>query len=158
MAPEIWSGKEIGPPADIHALGISGYELLVGDLPFRASTPAELMWKHLEQPAPAVKDKVPSIPGWLNDLVLILLEKNPEARPCKACEIRDFLSGHLDTDSVALDVSVVHPSPTVLSTQERDFVPVSQDYASPNQPGYHTNEMSADQVYTEELDPYSAPG
>lgn len=91
MAPEIWSGKELTPAADIYALGVLAYEMLTGCVPFEAENPAEMMFKHLEATPVQPVELVSTIPAWLNNLVLALLEKDLNKRPCLASEVATFL-------------------------------------------------------------------
>ena len=53
MAPEQWQGEQITAATDQYALGIMVYQLITGALPFEATTPANLMFKHLtDMPTP----------------------------------------------------------------------------------------------------------
>jgi serine/threonine protein kinase len=52
MAPEQATGLKIGPPADVYALGIMAYEMLVGRVPFSADTPVAVLMKHVQEPLP----------------------------------------------------------------------------------------------------------
>lgn len=42
MAPEVLNGEEGGPPSDVWALGVTLYELLTGEKPFRGANSDEL--------------------------------------------------------------------------------------------------------------------
>ncbi len=75
-APELFNRGVVGPAADIYALGISIFELLTGDCPFRSEVALAIMKMHEEQPVP-VPDEWPS--EW-RELVIGCLEKNPRER------------------------------------------------------------------------------
>jgi serine/threonine protein kinase len=78
MSPEQFRGESnLGPPSDIYALGVLGYELLAGRLPFAGRTFAELAVAHTTQPAPLL----PNVPPPLTDLFERLLSKEPQRRP-----------------------------------------------------------------------------
>ena len=83
MAPEIVSRKEyLGPPADIWALGILLYVMLVGFFPFRAPTDREL-FKKIEKGLFSIPNHVLS--GG-KGLIHKILNVDPNNRPT-ACEI-----------------------------------------------------------------------
>ncbi|HEX9190100.1 MAG TPA: serine/threonine-protein kinase, partial [Vicinamibacteria bacterium] len=52
MAPEQATAKDVGPPADIYALGIVAYEMFTGRVPFSADTPVAILMKHVQEPLP----------------------------------------------------------------------------------------------------------
>ncbi|MFF3007088.1 serine/threonine-protein kinase [Kitasatospora sp. NPDC057940] len=87
LAPECWSGAAVDGRADLYALGVMLYELCAGRRPFRASSAAEYMYKHLEETPPRVRSTDPA----LADLVAGLLAKRPADRPATAAEVLERL-------------------------------------------------------------------
>ncbi len=88
MAPEQARGLEVSPRSDIYSLGIIAFELITGRVPFGGATPMDVMVAHVGQPPPQPRDLEPSVPESLNDLLLRMLAKPPEARPQSAEEVR----------------------------------------------------------------------
>jgi eukaryotic-like serine/threonine-protein kinase len=81
MAPEQISGKPpVSRKTDLYALGCVMFEMLTGKPPFVAPTPAEMLFAHLEQEPPRITGQALDCPIWLENLVLKLLEKDPEDR------------------------------------------------------------------------------
>lgn len=82
MAPEQAEGKvdEVGPPADIYALGAILYDMLTGRPPFQGKTVLETLQqvKKLEPISP--RKLVPQIPRDLDTICLKCLEKDPAKR------------------------------------------------------------------------------
>lgn len=52
MAPEQSRGERVDGRADLYSVGVLAYEMLVGDLPFRATDPLALALKHAHDPIP----------------------------------------------------------------------------------------------------------
>jgi hypothetical protein len=94
MSPEQAVGaKEIDGRADIYALGVVGYRMLLGRLPFTASTLQSLLAQHaVEKPADlalAVEENDRGVAR----VLMRALEKDPQARWMRAEDLRDALEG-----------------------------------------------------------------
>ena len=62
---------------DLYSLGITFYEMLTGDVPFRSKDPMELIHAHIaRKPAPLQNSAFP-IPPVITDIIAKLLSKNP---------------------------------------------------------------------------------
>jgi serine/threonine-protein kinase len=81
MSPEQSMGeREVDGRSDLYALGVVGYQMLSGELPFNASsTPALLVKQISERPTP-VDIHRPDAPADLSRAVMMLLEKEPANR------------------------------------------------------------------------------
>jgi serine/threonine protein kinase len=91
LAPEQVEGKEIGPAADIYALGAILYRLIAGRAAFAGKTPRKTLAKVVNIPPPSLRDLQVDVPSELEALTLRCLAKSPEARPGSALELADKL-------------------------------------------------------------------
>ena len=81
MSPEQAAGdREIDGRSDMYSLGVVGFQMLAGELPFSAPTVPGLLLKQITEQAPYLKDKAPTCPDDLASCVMRSLEKEPEAR------------------------------------------------------------------------------
>ena len=81
MSPEQAMGeREVDGRADIYALGIVGYQMLAGELPFQATNTPAMLMKHLsERPRPLAQLR-PDLPGNLVQAIDRALEKGRNER------------------------------------------------------------------------------
>lgn len=97
MPPEQAAGKmeEVGPAADVYALGAILYRLLVGRAPFQAASPLETLRQVLQQEPVAPRRLDARIPRDLETIALKCLEKRRQARYHTARELAAELRRHL---------------------------------------------------------------
>jgi serine/threonine-protein kinase len=94
MAPEqIVSAKEVDGRADIYALGAMVYQMLTGELPFRAENPGALVFAHLQKPAPDACSLVPELPAEIGDAIRKAMAKKPEDRFSTAMDFARAFTG-----------------------------------------------------------------
>ncbi len=80
MAPEqIREATAVDGRADIYALGLVAYEMLTGQPAFKGG-PAQVMFMHLQQPAPDPRALLPALPEAAALAILRALAKEPAAR------------------------------------------------------------------------------
>ncbi len=91
MAPEQALGQDVDARADLYALGVILYEMLVGRRPFEADNPVALLGMQVTQPPPPFRQVAPSlqIPMEIETVVMELLEKEAARRPTDAKQVRD---------------------------------------------------------------------
>jgi hypothetical protein len=89
MAPEQIRGEQVDGRSDIYSCGAILYELIAGSPPFIADDVFGYVTKHLKEPVIPLAERVPEygVPKELDDLVLWMLEKNPQQRPKDAIQV-----------------------------------------------------------------------
>jgi serine/threonine-protein kinase len=91
MAPERGNSIDAGPTADLYALGILLFEMITGGLPFKADDPAGWLIRHLRDPVPHLRTRLPEAPETLDGLIFALMAKNPADRPVDAHSVEATL-------------------------------------------------------------------
>jgi serine/threonine protein kinase/predicted esterase len=91
-SPEQVSGGALDGRSDLYSLGALLFLLLTGEPPFRASTPLELMYMHVVQPAPSLLERPGlGISAAMAGLVARALAKDPDERFADAHTMREAL-------------------------------------------------------------------
>jgi len=81
MSPEQSMGeREVDGRSDLYSLGIVGYQMLTGQLPFNAASTPALLVKHISEVPMQVQQRCPGAPVDLSRAVMLMLEKDPANR------------------------------------------------------------------------------
>jgi hypothetical protein len=91
MSPEQAAGEPLDHRADLYSLGVVGYEMIAGQLPFGEGTVATVLLRHAREAAPSLLDLRPACPSTLATAIARCLEKLPAARWGTMDELREVL-------------------------------------------------------------------
>jgi len=80
MSPEQCGGLKVGPQSDQYSLGILGFQMLTGQLPFEADSIMGIIQHHYMTPPPDILAVREGVPQELLDVLYKALAKKPEDR------------------------------------------------------------------------------
>ena len=86
VAPETAQTGEATPRSDLYAVGIMGYEMLAGAVPFASVNPMTTIFRHVSQDVPSLAAIDPAFPAPLAAFLASLAQRDPLARPANAQE------------------------------------------------------------------------
>ena len=82
MSPEqAVADPDVKHTADIYALGVVGYEMLVGTPPFQGRSTSAILAAHVRETPTPIETRRYDVPRPLVDLIMKCLEKDPDRRP-----------------------------------------------------------------------------
>src|SRR5918992_466696 len=91
VSPEQAMGQDVDETSDVCSLGVVLYEMLVGDVPFKAETQVGVAMKHVNEPLPDVLVKRPEVSAAVASLVDRAPTKDPRDRYASVGEmVRDL--------------------------------------------------------------------
>ncbi|HET6821947.1 MAG TPA: protein kinase [Anaerolineales bacterium] len=117
MSPEQAQGLKVDHRSDIYSLGVVLYEMLAGRIPFEGDTSWTLIFKHINEPPPAVEGIQPAVQAVLDRA----LAKKPEDRYQSARELAaDYMEAiGLVSEASTLRISLPPSRPSRASTPAR---------------------------------------
>jgi serine/threonine-protein kinase len=80
MAPEQVEGKPVDNRTDLYAVGLILYEMVTGDVPFKADSTLALMFQRVKEKPRNPKTLNPDLPDYLVRIILRCLETDPAQR------------------------------------------------------------------------------
>src|SRR6266566_7135533 len=96
MSPEQALGEQVDGRSDLYALGVVGYFVLSGKLPFEAGKAAEVLAKQVTEPAPPLASVAPGVPRRIAQAIDRCLSKDRDDRPEGTSVLADQLSRALE--------------------------------------------------------------
>jgi serine/threonine protein kinase len=126
MAPEQASANAgADHRADLYALGVMGYELLVGEPPFADMPLGALLAAHAVREPEPVERRCPDVPAHLADAIARCLRKEPADRWGSAEELLGALEsgGTLSTRNPSVPIGSRLPVPVVCGTSSAAVPP-----------------------------------
>lgn len=108
LAPELAQGKQATMQSDIYSLGIVFFELLTGDVPYKADNAIQVALQHIKGTIPGVREFDPNIPQSVENIVIRATAKNPAKRYRNIAlmlqDLNDCLKKeHLNDKKIVLD-------------------------------------------------------
>jgi serine/threonine protein kinase len=99
MSPEQCGGQKISPQSDQYSLGIMGFQMLTGEVPFNADSMVGVIQHHYMTPVPDIRAVRQDVPQELLDIIYCSLNKAPEDRFTTTREMAQALENVPQTDA-----------------------------------------------------------
>lgn len=136
LAPELAKGEAASPQSDIYALGIVLYEMLAGDVPFKADQAVQIALMHMREPMPDVRLINASVPQSIANVITRATAKDPNNRYGSCREMLQDISTCLRPERLNERKLVLHED---VQKQKKEQTNVKAEPAR----GKHTNFTSS---------------
>jgi serine/threonine protein kinase len=107
MAPEAWKSEKLDGRADQYSLACTLFYALVGEPPFGRAEAYVLMHRHLDEPVPAISERIDILPPELDEIISTAMAKDRADRfpTCSA-----FLRAAADLVEPRAPIAVTEPA------------------------------------------------
>jgi eukaryotic-like serine/threonine-protein kinase len=105
MSPEQVEGKPVDQRSDLYSYGLMLYEMLAGDVPFTGESTMKVMYQRIQEKPKSLNIAKPGLPGYLVQITMRCLERDPASRYQNAYEILADLQGGKSSSSISMSSS-----------------------------------------------------
>lgn len=81
LAPEVARGKKADFRSEVYAVGVLMYKMATGTVPFKGSSPLDVLAKAISNPLPAPRTRNAELPAEADRIIRRCLAKRPDLRP-----------------------------------------------------------------------------
>ncbi len=171
MSPEQARGQVLDARSDIYALGVMLYHLLTNRLPFEASSPIEVVSRHISDPPVPPSMYRRDIPESFERLVLTLLEKDREKRPSSVMDVyteleridreldaerRETHEDHVNDDATMVDMRPISELVAAIDANHKPSATAGLPPQTPSVRDVHS--ITTDQTSRDDLARSAPPG
>jgi serine/threonine-protein kinase len=136
MAPEQILGEQMSAATDIYQMGVSLWELLLGELPYTG----EQLYAHVHEKVPRLRDRDATMDPELDEILWDCLQKDPQQRPKSTAALRARLESiyyRISTNPDLGTAATAHMVESELARKGRQTYPLMPDV--PADLGTHTS-------------------
>jgi len=124
MAPEQAKGQAVDGRADQYSMGVVGYRMITGQLPFGGDSVHTILYKHIFEPAPRTSSIRQDMPPHLSESISRALAKEPDQR---YATMEDFATAVWPEQPVSAPTKGAKGSATTRRPPPRGKGPVTAD-------------------------------
>ncbi|NOT37387.1 MAG: protein kinase [Saprospiraceae bacterium] len=99
MSPELLKGEEASIQSDLYATGITLYEMITGNMPFKANSEAQLLHQIINTKHTNPNPEIYNFDSSFLNVFDKVLHKNPSRRPASSQEFQEIINEYLDSES-----------------------------------------------------------
>ncbi len=145
-APEQFKG-EANQSSDLYSLGITYFEMLSGQPPYKGHNPLEYIHHHVHSPIPSIRDQRAEVPEGIDAIISRLMEKDYLDRFANASELAKALEPYTQKKT---DLATKKYAPSsVHSSTKKDTESLTKNENKEASKGFSKNNLS---INKEELD------